>query len=127
MTHSPSRPAIRTRLTSGLILAGMLLATAVLAGAAIARKRHPHARFLRGVKWIKYGLQIRQPDAFTVTRDLFENRKGAAKRLDADPLAVVGVVVDIARRRLHQLGNRCLARTGRLLGRPLFGTRSQGI
>jgi peptide-methionine (S)-S-oxide reductase len=31
MTHSPSRPVIRTRLTSGLILAGMLLATAVLA------------------------------------------------------------------------------------------------
>ncbi len=39
--------------------------------------------------------QFGEPDAFAVTRDLFEDREGAAERLDADPLPVVGVVVDI--------------------------------
>ena len=39
--------------------------------------------------------QFGKPDAFAVTRDLFEDRKGAAERLHADPLPVVGVVVDI--------------------------------
>ena len=71
--------------------------------------------------------QFRQSDAFAVTRDLLEDRKGAAERLDADPLPVVGVVVDIVLRRLHQLGDGGLARTGRLLGGLLLGTRSHGI
>ena len=56
--------------------------------------------------------QFRKPDALAVTRDLLEDRKGAAERLHADPLPVVGVVVDIVvLRRLHQLGDGGLARS----------------
>ena len=58
--------------------------------------------------------QIRKPDAFAVPRDLFEDRKGAAERLDAAALPVFGVVVDIALRRLHQPGDRGLAQACRL-------------
>ncbi len=40
-------------------------------------------------------LKIGEPDAVAVARDLFEDREGAAERLDADALPVVGVVVDV--------------------------------
>ena len=70
--------------------------------------------------------QFRKPDAFAVTRDLLEDREGAAERLDADPLPIIGVVVDIGLRRLHQPGDRGLAWTGRLLAGLWFGTRSHG-
>jgi hypothetical protein len=60
--------------------------------------------------------------------DLFEDREGAAERLHPDPLPVVGVVVDIVvRRRLHQLGDGGLARSGRLLSGLLFDTRTHQV
>ena len=83
--------------------------------------------------------EVCEPNAFAVTRDLFEDREGAAERLDTDPLAVVGVVVDIGLRWLHQPGDGGFARTGRLLAGLclslflslfsglLLGTRSQRI
>ena len=67
--------------------------------------------------------EIGQPDAITVTRHLFEDREGAPERLNADPLPVVGIVVDVGLRRLHQLGDRGLARSGLLLNGLLSGTR----
>jgi hypothetical protein len=48
----------------------------------------------------------------SVPRDLFEDRKGAAERLDADPLPIIGVVVDVAWGGTS--GDGGLARTGRL-------------
>ena len=59
--------------------------------------------------------EVGKPDAFAVARDLLKDREGAAERLDADPLPVVGIVVDIGLRRLHQSRDGGLARTGRLL------------
>jgi hypothetical protein len=48
-------------------------------------------------------------------RHLLENRKGAAERLDADPLPVVGIVVDIGLWRLYQLCSRLSC-----AGRPAY-------
>jgi hypothetical protein len=58
-----------------------------------------------------------------VARDFLQNRKGAAERLDADPLPLVGFVVDVCLPRRHQFGDRRLAR-GLLLTGRLLGTRS---
>src|SRR5229473_8717497 len=80
-----------------------------------------------GVMQVDQLAQVCEPDTFAVTRVLFENGEGAAERLNADPLAIVGVVVDIALRRLHQLGDGGLARAGRLLTGLLLGTRSHRI
>ena len=69
-----------------------------------------------------------QPNALAVMGDLLEDREGAAERLHPDPLAVVGVVIDIVvRRRLHQLGDDGLAGRGRLLSGLWLGTRSHRI
>jgi hypothetical protein len=62
-----------------------------------------------------------------VSRDFFQDRKSAAERLDPDPLAVVGVVVDIGLQRLHQPGKRGLARRSRFLRGLWLGTRSHSI
>src|SRR6202035_3579115 len=70
--------------------------------------------------------QIRKPDPFAVPRDFLENGKGAAERLHADPLPVVGVVVDIARQWRYQPGDGDLARARRLLGSLWLGARSHG-
>ena len=67
--------------------------------------------------------EVGKPDAVAVPRHLFKNCEGATERLNADPLPVVGVVVDIGLRRLHQLGDRGLARSGLLLNGLLLGTR----
>ena len=40
--------------------------------------------------------EVGKADALAMPRDLFEDCKSAAERLDADPLPVIGVVVDIA-------------------------------
>src|SRR5476649_449860 len=71
--------------------------------------------------------EVRKSDAFAVTGDLFEDRERAAERLDADPLAVVCVVVDIGLDRLYQPRKRGLARAGRFFTGLLPGTRSQRI
>jgi hypothetical protein len=68
--------------------------------------------------------QLGEPDTLAVTRDLLEDREGAAKRLDAHPLPVVGVVVDIVLDGLHQLGDSGLAQTRRLVACLLFFARS---
>ena len=52
-------------------------------------------------------------NALAVPRDLLEDRKRAAERLHAAALAVLGVVVDVGRARLHQPRNRRLAWTWR--------------
>jgi hypothetical protein len=39
--------------------------------------------------------QFGEADPVPVTSDLFEDRKGAAERLDAATLAVFGIVVDV--------------------------------
>ena len=48
--------------------------------------------------------QIRQADPVPVARDLFQDREGAAERLDADALPVLGVIVDVlkANRAAHE-------------------------
>ena len=69
--------------------------------------------------------QFRKSDPFAVARDLLEDRKGAAERLDADALPVVGVVVDIALRRRYQPGDSGLARPPASRGLWL-GARSHG-
>ena len=71
--------------------------------------------------------EVGEANTFAVTRDLLEDGEGAAERLDADPLAVIGVVVDVGLRRLHQLGDGGLARTGRLLAGLWCCTRSHRI
>jgi hypothetical protein len=46
--------------------------------------------------------EVGQSDALTMARYRFQDRKGTAERLDADPLLVVGFVVGVGLRRLHQ-------------------------
>src|SRR5882672_64751 len=94
----------------------------------IAQRHHGLRQMERGgIVQVDQLAEVRQPDALAVPRDLFEDRKGAAERLDADPLPIVGVVVDIALRRRYQLGDGGLARTGRLLTGLLLGTRTHRV
>ena len=58
-----------------------------------------------------------EPDALAVTRDFLEDRKRAPERLHAAALAVLGVVVDVGRARLHQPRDRRLAWSGGLVAR----------
>ena len=64
-----------------------------------------------------------QANAFAVTGDLFQNRKGAAERLHAAALAVLSVVVDIRLARWHEAGDRGLARGSGLFARLRLGAR----
>jgi hypothetical protein len=68
--------------------------------------------------------QFRKPNALAVTRNFLEDRKGAAQRLHADALTVVGVIIDVASGRRQEPGDGGLARSGRLLIGLWFGTRS---
>jgi len=66
-----------------------------------------------------------QPNALAVMGDLFEDREGAASDCTPTRWRSSGIVVDIVvRRRLHQLGDGGLARSGRLLSGLLFDTRT---
>ena len=82
----------------------------------------------RGVVQADEPAQIGKPDPFAMTRDLFEDRKGAAERLDADPLPVVGVVVDVVlRRRCTSLAMAAFRGPRRLLAWSFaFDAFSQG-
>src|SRR5256885_10141072 len=64
-----------------------------------------------------------KPDPFAMARDLLEDRKGAAERLHAAALAILGVVVDVWLARFDQPGDRGLARLSRLLARLRLGAR----
>ena len=75
------------------------VALGILLLAQIAQRHHRLGEMERGgIVQADQLAQFGKPDAFAVTRDLFEDRKGAAERLHADPLPVLGVVVDIALR-----------------------------
>ena len=67
-----------------------------------------------------------KPNALAVTRDFLEDRKRAPERLHAAALAVLGVVVDVGRARLHQPCDRRLAWRGGLVARLRLGSRFHG-
>src|SRR5882724_11455528 len=71
--------------------------------------------------------EVRKADAFAVTGDFLDDRKGAAQRLHAAARALLGLVVDIGLARLHQLRDRDLAWRGLLVARLQLGARFHGI
>jgi hypothetical protein len=68
--------------------------------------------------------QVCEPDAFAVARNLLEDREGAAERLDADALPVLGIVVDIGLRRFDEPCDRGLGRGHRFRSGFRLGSRS---
>ena len=70
--------------------------------------------------------EVGEADAVAVPCHFLEDRKGASERLHADALTIVGIVVDVGLRRLHQFRDRGLAQAGRLFDRLRLGSRSQG-
>ena len=106
------------------------VALGILFLADIAERHHGLGEMERGgVVQADQLAEIGKPDAFAVTRDLFEDRKRAAERLHADPLPVLGVVVDIGllgctSRAIAVLRGACRLVAGLRLGARFHGIKS---
>jgi hypothetical protein len=71
--------------------------------------------------------QVGETNAFAVARNFLEDRKGATERLYADPLPVLGIVVDVGLQGFYEPCDRRFCWCGRLFRNFGLGSRSHRV